>query len=343
MASHGGGCNLHLVSLLGEHMACVGTTDPKLYRLQEETAKVEEHLLRSGFTEAVVQCFSTSKANAFENLLEPLQKLLRLSPLVAQSLGRPDLFSRILQKLSHNKAIIRLNLLRIIRSICDSNDEQGGLLQKYGLFEAIQRLAEGDPAVLVRNMASELIKSAVEWDQHYNSLDRRRRSRRASSSTTSSIMPGSPFPPLLPPPPSTPLGRPGLPSSSSSYLETFEKRSQSGIHGVSGAKLNFRPVSRDGALDKKKKTTTTMTTTMTNSNANANTNPAAAAAAATVATGSSNVGKSRLPRSSSSHRLARLSFGVVGSDKPENKTPVTPSISRITSPPRRRPLVGDPR
>lgn len=286
-------------------------------RLQEETAKVEEHLLRSGFTEAVVQCFSTSKANAFENLLEPLQKLLRLSPLVAQSLGRPDLFSRVLQKLSHNKAVIRLNLLRIIRSICDSNDEQGGLLQKYGLFDAIQRLADGDPAVLVRNMASELVKSAVEWDQHYNSADRRRRSRRASSSTSSIIPGSSPFPP------STPLGRPVL---SSSLLETYERRPHNGVNGISGSKLNFRPVSREGLLDRK---TTPMTATT-------NTNVSASQMA-----GSSNVGKSRLPRTTSSHRLARLSLGVVP-DRVENKTPVTPSISRITSP-RRRPVVGDPR
>lgn len=117
---------------------------------------MEEHLLRSGFTDAVVKCFTTSKANAFENLLEPLQKLLRLSPLVAQSLARPDLFYRILQKLNHNKAVIRLNLLRIVRSICESSEEQGGLIRKYGLLPAIEKLAESDSAVLVRNMASEL-------------------------------------------------------------------------------------------------------------------------------------------------------------------------------------------
>ena len=110
-----------------------------------------------------MQCFTTSKANAFENLLEPLQKLLRLSPPVAQSLARPDLFSRILQKLRHHKAVIRLNLLRIVRSICDSSDDdQGQMIRRHGLFEAIQRLAQHDSAVLVRNLADELVKSSLD-------------------------------------------------------------------------------------------------------------------------------------------------------------------------------------
>lgn len=293
------------ISLLADPYWQVTALDAIYIWLQEETAKVEEHLLRSGFMEAVVQCFSTSKANAFENLLEPLQKLLRLSPLVAQSLGRPDLFSRILQKLGHNKAVIRLNLLRIIRSICDSNDEQGGLLQKYGLFDAIQRLAESDPAVLVRNMASELVKSAVEWDQHYNSAGRRRRSRRTSSSC-SSILPGnSPFLPT------TPLGRPSL---SNSFLDAYERRSQTGSSFANGAKMNYRPTSREGPLEKK---------TSAGFNSTAPQSPAP-----------SNVGKSRLPRTTSTHRLARLSLGPA-SEKHENKMPVTP-VSRITSPPRRR-------
>ena len=234
--------------------------------------------------------------------MEPLQKLLRLSPLVAQSLGRPDLFARILQKLSHNKAVIRLNLLRIVRSICDSNDEQGGLLRKYGLYDAVQKLADGDSAVLVRNMASELVKSALEWDQQYHNAGRRRGSRRASSSTSSIMNGGSPFPP------STPPGRPSL---STSYFDLSERRPQSGMNG---SKLPFRPTSRDGLTEK---------------------------ASLHLTTGTSNVGKSRLPRTTSIHRIARLSFGV-GPDKPENRAPTTPALSRLPST-RRQAVIGDSR
>ncbi|KAI9848159.1 MAG: hypothetical protein M1837_000833 [Sclerophora amabilis] len=185
------------ISLLADPYWQVTALDAIFIWLQEETAKVEEHLLAGGFTEAVIKCFTTSKANAFENLLEPLQKVLRLSPPVAQALGRPDLFSRILQKIHHNKAVIRLNLLRIVRSICDSNSEKALLIRKHGLFEAIQRLAENDSAVLVRNMASELVKSSLEKEKENNSPNKRRVLRRSSSTTAPALPPISSIPPRL--------------------------------------------------------------------------------------------------------------------------------------------------
>jgi hypothetical protein len=160
-------------------------------RLQEETAKVENCLLEGKFTEAIVQCFNTPKVGAFDyNLLEPLQKLLRLSSPVAVSLARPDMFAGILQKLNHKKAVVRLNLLRIVRSICDPSEEASDGIHSHGLFEAIRSLAENDNAVLVRNMASELVKYDLEKEQESGSGGRPRAgpmSRRKSSFTPPSL------------------------------------------------------------------------------------------------------------------------------------------------------------
>ena len=174
------------VSLLADPYWQVTALDAIFIWLQEETAKVEEHLLMdNSFTQGIVQCFTTSKANAFENLLEPLQKLLRLSVPIACSLAHPDLFNRILSKLNSSKAVVRLNLLRIIRSICDSSDEGGNPIARYGLLEHIQHLAEHDPAVLVRNMASEILKSSEAIDRMGNTRSSVAGSgRRPSSSTT---------------------------------------------------------------------------------------------------------------------------------------------------------------
>ena len=204
-------------------------------RLQEETAKVEEHLLDGSFTTGIIRCFTTAKANAFENLLEPLQKLLRLSPPIALSLANPDLFHRISQKLLSSKAVVRLNLLRIVRSICDASEEQGGLIKRYGLEEAIQRLAEGDSAVLVRNMAGELIKSSDLNDALGMSGSRRRQARRSSSSTT---------PPSL----LTSYSTPSTPTShrasqATNYIFERDLRSRGGISGG----VPYRPTSRDGS------------------------------------------------------------------------------------------------
>lgn len=202
-------------------------------RLQEETAKVEEHLLDGTFTSGIIKCFTTSKANAFENLLEPLQKLLRLSPPVALNLAHPDLFYRILRKLQSNKAVVRLNLLRIIRSICDASEEQGALISRYGLEDTIQRLAENDGAVLVRNMAGELIKSSEMNDKLGLSASKRRPGRRSSSSTT---------PPSL----LTSYSMPTTPTShrlapSSNFSVGRDNRQRSAIH----AALPYRSASRD--------------------------------------------------------------------------------------------------
>lgn len=206
-----------------------------MYRLQEETAKVEEHLLDGSFTRAIIKCFTTSKANAFENLLEPLQKLLRLSQPIALSLAESDLFGRILQKLQSNKAVVRLNLLRIVRSICDASEEQGGLISRYGLFDTVQRLAEVDGAVLVRNMASELIRSCENNDTIGVSGGKRRPGRRTSTSNT---------PPSL----LTRHSTPPTPTSSrsSNSIQSFLERNPRPLSAMNGA-LPYRPVSRDGS------------------------------------------------------------------------------------------------
>lgn len=229
-------------------------------RLQEETAKVEEQLLDGTFTSGIIKCFTTSKANAFENLLEPLQKLLRLSPPVALNLAHPDLFYRILRKLQSNKAVVRLNLLRIIRSICDASEEQGALISRHGLEDTIQRLAENDGAVLVRNMAGELIKSSEINDRLGMSGSKRRLGRRSSSSTT---------PPSL----LTSYSMPSTPTSnrsahSTNYSIGRDVRQRSAITSA----VTYRPASRDGI---------------------------GASALPVIVNGSGSVAKSRLPRTTS--------------------------------------------
>ncbi|MCJ1350982.1 MAG: hypothetical protein MMC33_000964 [Icmadophila ericetorum] len=173
------------ISLLAEPYWQVPALDAIFIWLQEETAKVEDHLLNSSFSNALINYFGTSKSSGFEGLLEPLQKLLRLSPPIALTLAHPEFFSRVSAKLQSSKAFVRLNILRIVRSICDASDEQGALINIYGLYDAIQKLAEYDGAVLVRNMAGKLIKSCDEQDKVGKSGGKRRQgARRTSSSIT---------------------------------------------------------------------------------------------------------------------------------------------------------------
>ncbi|KAL4906435.1 hypothetical protein BDW74DRAFT_150347 [Aspergillus multicolor] len=228
------------ISLLSDPYWQVTALDAIFIWLQEETAKVEEHLLENrydqpSFTDAIVRCLTLSKANAFENILEPLQKLLRLSPPIASTLARSDLFSKIGQKLHHAKAAVRLNLLRIISSICDSSEHQGGLLAGYGLLEAIHEL-EHDPAILVRDMAGKLIKSN-ERSESYGLGKLKPNVRRGSTSATPPghfVNQSAPVTPQL--------GRQGQPKAYFDGRET-QRRPRSAI---SGSALALRPGSRDG-------------------------------------------------------------------------------------------------
>ena len=185
------------------------------------------------FTQAITKCFIDSKANAFENLLEPLQKLLRLSPPMALSLAQPELFSRILQKLSSNKALTRLNLLRIVQCICDASDEQGALISIYGLYDAIQRLADNDTAILVRDMASKLVRSCDNHEMIIRSGGKRRGARRTSSSTTPPSISGSQS---IPPTPT---------SSRSTHSTTYFMTGDRGRNININTSLPYRPSRED--------------------------------------------------------------------------------------------------
>ncbi|KAK2764027.1 hypothetical protein FQN54_009646 [Arachnomyces sp. PD_36] len=268
------------------HSGKVTALDAIFTWLQEETAKVEEHLLDGpydapSFTDAIVKCITISKANAFENLLEPLQKLLRLSPPMAATLARPDLFTRIGQKLRHSKPAVRLNLLRILSSICDSTGEQGGLLDRYGLLDAIREL-QNDSAVLVRDLAGKLIKaSESSGDTMSRSKRRTTLRRRSTSGTPPSFISNHSIPP-------TPhLVGPGQPKRFLEGRETPRHRNEMNVS------LGTRPGSRDGSG---------------NGSSPANYSGGNGIGA----------GKSRLPRTMA-HRLSQQSIG--SSQNEENRTP----------------------
>jgi hypothetical protein len=156
------------VSLLGDRNWAVTALDAIFVWLQEETARVEQYLLSSlaNFTPAIISAYTSTELSqsTFENMLEPLQKLVRLSPPIAASLAVAEIFQRTEQKLGHKDAVTRLNLLRILRTICDAKEEGCWLIRAFGCYERINWLVDHDGAVLVRQMAEELVRACDEVD-----------------------------------------------------------------------------------------------------------------------------------------------------------------------------------
>ncbi|QYS97640.1 Protein kinase [Trichoderma simmonsii] len=250
------------VSLLSDQYWQVTALDAILVWLQEETANVESHLMDNNFSRAIVSCFGTNRLNAFDfNLLEPLLKLLRLSPGLTASLAKPEMFAGITQRLGHKKAVVRLNLLRLVRAIMDvcdpsvlgSGDGARTLnsAQMRSLMDSIQLLAEKDSAVLVRNLASELIKAhssqpaspvmmrhegMISSTQVNLSSSSRRGSRHNTNYTPQSLQSSMSMP-------QTPTHRSR--GSSSAFIEVAASPRRSGA-ALDRENAMYRPQSREG-------------------------------------------------------------------------------------------------
>ena len=107
--------------------------------------------------EALLRCFVQAKANSFENLLDPLLKIFRISTGVGIGIAKSQFFKRLIDKLSSNKAVVRLNLLRILRTVCDVHPNRAVLVERYGIYDIVAKLSQEDSAVLVRELAREIV------------------------------------------------------------------------------------------------------------------------------------------------------------------------------------------
>ena len=156
------------LGLLSDPYFQVGALEAVLSWLQDEPARVEDELVKPAGLEALVACFVGSKANSFENLLDPFLKMVRLSTPITLGIARfSAFFKRITERLGDSastgdgkaKAVVRLNLLKLLRSICEVHPNRSVLVEKYGLLGVVERLSKtgGDGAVLVKELAREMI------------------------------------------------------------------------------------------------------------------------------------------------------------------------------------------
>jgi len=98
---------------------------------------------------------------------------------------------------------VKLNLLRILRAVCDVHPNRALLVERYGIHETVTALRRKDGAVLVRELAREIepslapaLKPSLRGaDTPKSSIaPKRRGTTRRTASDTSGI--GTPSPPL---------------------------------------------------------------------------------------------------------------------------------------------------
>lgn len=132
--------------------------------------------------------------------------------------------------------MVRLNLLRIVRSICDPSDEEAESIRSHPLFDEVQRLAENDNAVLVRNMASELVKANLDTNSESSSGGRARQGQIRRTFTPPSLQHSMTAP-------MTPTHN--RVSQSSAFVDGSVTPRRLAA-GSNGSDIVYRPRSRDG-------------------------------------------------------------------------------------------------
>ncbi|KAG6335620.1 hypothetical protein ID866_3477 [Astraeus odoratus] len=145
------------LKLLEDPYFQVSSLEAILSWLQDETAKIEDVLVKQESLDALLKCFVSAKANSFENLLDPLLKICRISTLITIGVAKSSFFKRIIDRLGHSRAVVRLNLLRILRTVCDVHPNRAILVERYNLHEIVLKLSKDDGAVLVRELAREIL------------------------------------------------------------------------------------------------------------------------------------------------------------------------------------------
>lgn len=145
--------------------------------------------------------------------------MLRLSVSLTTTISQPPFFKHLAATLARPlKAVTKLNLLRLTRVIFESHPDVSSLA-KYGVREAVDRLSRQDDAVLVRELAKEILptlgaKPAPPTPVRPSSIsDSAGRYKDPSLRSSSSRPLPIPTPRAMPPPP--------VPDRSSSYSHSY--------------------------------------------------------------------------------------------------------------------------
>lgn len=132
--------------------------------LVHDTVRMENVLLVPTNLLKIIQCFRSAQDADLENLLEPLIEMISRSVRMNQSLGRNGMFVTELLKRLHlvPKAIVRKNLLKMLKSLFESHTAPMQFLVEYNLHPTVYALAQDENSmILVKEIASQLLQAIL--------------------------------------------------------------------------------------------------------------------------------------------------------------------------------------
>ncbi|CEG42848.1 ste ste11 cdc15 protein kinase [Plasmopara halstedii] len=132
--------------------------------LVHDTMKMENVLLAPTNLMKIMICFHNALDTEFENLLEPLLEIMNRSVRLNQALGRSGIFVlEILTRLRlMSKAIVRKNLLKMLKSLFESHTSPARFIVEYNLHPIVYTLAQDENSmILVKEIASQLLQAIL--------------------------------------------------------------------------------------------------------------------------------------------------------------------------------------
>ncbi|KAL4164308.1 hypothetical protein KRP22_004175 [Phytophthora ramorum] len=132
--------------------------------LVHDTVKMENVLLVPENLMKITVYFHNALDTELENLLEPLLEIMSRSVRLNQALGRSGMFvTEILKRLRLiPKAIVRKNLLKMLKSLFESHTSPIQFLVEYNLRPIVYALAQDENSmILVKEIASQLLQAIL--------------------------------------------------------------------------------------------------------------------------------------------------------------------------------------
>ncbi|OWZ14346.1 STE/STE11/CDC15 protein kinase [Phytophthora megakarya] len=132
--------------------------------LVHDTFKMENVLLVPENLMKIMVCFHNAQDPELENLLEPILEMMSRSVRLNQAFGRSGMFvTEILKRLRLiPKAIVRKNLLKMLKNLFESHTSPIQFLVEYNLRPIVYALAQDENSmILVKEIASQLLQAIL--------------------------------------------------------------------------------------------------------------------------------------------------------------------------------------
>lgn len=127
--------------------------------LPHERERLEQALLSPENVQSLVGTLRFDNASALVSVLESLESIASLSPLLGQALGRSEfgLIELLAPHVQHSNPHVRVNVVKLVVALCQRSVNARRMLRRGNMFDSIQALARGDPSLLVQNIANTIL------------------------------------------------------------------------------------------------------------------------------------------------------------------------------------------